>query len=191
MISLYRPGNSLLHRIPAGWKILGLFATLIAVSVWGRSLIGSAVVVIGFLAIFATARFGVRVLLNQLWQMRFLLLLVVVPQLFFAGVEKGIYNSVVVISSILLAGLVTLTTKTSDIVSLIERLSRSKSFAFLMALSVNSIALVMGFSKSITEAGLARGVKRSAIGQVVTLFVVALRFADDYAEALAARGVQV
>lgn len=191
MISLYRPGNSLLHRIPAGWKILGLFATLIAVSVWGRSLIGSAVVVIGFLAIFATARFGVRVLLNQLWQMRFLLLLVVVPQLFFAGVEKGIYNSVVVISSILLAGLVTLTTKTSDIVSLIERLSRSKSFAFLMALSVNSIALVMGFSKSITEAGLARGVRRSAIGQVVTLFVVALRFADDYAEALAARGVQV
>ena len=191
MISLYRPGNSLLHRIPAGWKILGLFATLTAVSVWGRSLIGSAVVVIGFLALFATARFGVRVLLNQLWQMKFLLLLVVVPQLFFAGVEKGIYNSVVVISSILLAGLVTLTTKTSDIVSLIERLSRSKSFAFLMALSVNSIALVMGFSKSITEAGLARGVRRSAIGQVVTLFVVALRFADDYAEALAARGVQV
>ena len=181
----------MLHRVPAGWKILSLFVTLIAISIWGRSLFGSVVVLVGFLALFALAGFGVRVLLNQLWQMRFLLLLVVVPQLIFAGIETGIYNSVVVISSILLAGLVTLTTKTSDIVSLIERISRSKSFAFLIALGVNSIALVVGFSKSITEAGLARGVKRSAVGQVVTLFVVALRFADDYADALAARGVRV
>ena len=191
MISLYRPGNSPLHRTPAGFKLLGLFAALFAVSIWGRNLVGASVVLVGFLALFALAGFGVRDLLKQLWQMKFLLLIVVVPQLIFAGFEKGTYNSIGIVSGILLAGLVTLTTKTSDIVSLLERLTRSKAFAFLIALSVNSIALVIGFSKSITEAGVARGVKRSAIGQIVTLFVVALRFADDYAEALAARGVRV
>jgi biotin transport system permease protein len=191
MISLYRPGHSLLHRTPAGFKLLGLFAALFAVSIWGRNLVGAIVVLVGFLVLFSLAGFGVRDLLKQLWQMKYLLLIVVVPQLIFAGFEKGTYNSIGIVSGILLAGLVTLTTKTSDIVSLLERLTRSKAFAFLIALSVNSIALVIGFSKSITEAGVARGVKRSAIGQIVTLFVVALRFADDYAEALAARGVRV
>ena len=191
MISLYRPGGSLLHRTPAGFKLLGLFVALFTVSIWGRNWVGASLVLIGFLVLFAIAGFGVRDLLKQFWQMKFLLLIVVVPQLIFAGIEKGTYNSIGIISGILLAGLVTLTTKTSDIVSLLERLTRSKAFAFLIALSVNSIALVIGFSKSITEAGVARGVKRNAIGQIVTLFVVSLRFADDYAEALAARGVVV
>jgi biotin transport system permease protein len=191
MISLYRPGGSLLHRTPAGFKLLGLFVALFAVSIWGRNWVGASLVLVGFLVLFALAGFGVRDLLKQLWQMKFLLLIVVLPQLIFAGVEKGTYNSIGIVSGIMLAGLVTLTTKTSDIVSLLERLTRSRAFAFLIALSVNSIALVIGFSKSISEAGVARGVKRSAVGQIVTLFVVSLRFADDYAEALAARGVRV
>jgi biotin transport system permease protein len=191
MISLYRPGNSVLHRVPAGFKLLGLFAILISFSLWGRNFYGASIALIGFLVLFALAGFGVSDLMKQLWQTKFLLLLVVVPQLIFAGLEQGTFNSVGIVSGILFAGLVTLTTKTSDIVSLIERLTRSKAFAFLIALSVNSIALVMGFSKSISEAGLARGVKRSAIGQIVTLFVVSLKFADDYAESLAARGIRV
>ena len=191
MISLYRPGNSALHRIAAAWKVIGLFVLIFASSVWGRNLGGSVVVVVGLVGLFALAGFGVRLLLKQLWQMKFLLLLVVVPQFIFAGLETGTYNSIVVISSILFAGLLTLTTKTSDIVALIEKTFRSKSLAFLVALSVNSIALVTGFSKGITEAGLARGVKRNALGQIITLFVVSLRFADDFAEGLAARGVRV
>jgi biotin transport system permease protein len=173
MISLYRSGNSILHRMPVGPKLLGLFISLFAVSVWGRNLVGALTVVVGFLALFALAGFGVKDLLKQLWQMKVLLLIVVF------------------VASILLAGLVTLTTKTSDIVALVEKLTRSQAFAFLIALSINSIALVLGFSKSITEAGLARGVKRNPVGQIVTLFVVSLRFADDYAEALQARGVRV
>jgi biotin transport system permease protein len=130
-------------------------------------------------------------LLRQIWQMKFLLLIVVVPQIVFAGIERGVYNTVAVFSGILLAALVSLTTKTSEIVELIKRITKSESFALLIALSINSIALVIGFSKSITEAGLARGVKPNPVRQIVTLFVVSLRYADDYAEALAARGVVV
>jgi biotin transport system permease protein len=130
-------------------------------------------------------------LLRQIWQMKFLLLIVVVPQIVFSGIERGVYNSVTVFSGVLLAALVSLTTKTSEIVELLKRVTRSQSFALLIALSINSIALVIGFSKSISEAGLARGVKPNPVRQIVTLFVVALRYADDYAEALAARGVVV
>jgi biotin transport system permease protein len=84
-----------------------------------------------------------------------------------------------------------MTTKTSDIIDLIFNVTRSKSLALLIALSINSIALVTGFAKQIQEATLARGVKTNPMRQIVTLFVISLRYADDYAESLAARGVEV
>jgi biotin transport system permease protein len=144
--------------------------------------------VIGLFLVAALKPFEV---LRQVWQMKFLLLIVLVPQLVFSGFERGTFNTVAIFSGILLAALVSLTTKTSDIVELIKRITRSQSFALLIALSINSIALVIGFSKNITEAGVARGVKPNPVRQIVTLFVVSLRYADDYAEGLAARGVVV
>ena len=191
MISLYRSGNSPIHRIPAGWKLLGLAVVLALLSVFGRGLIGSSVVSVMVVVLYLLAGLKPIELLRQIWQMKFLLLIVVVPQIVFAGIERGVYNSVTVFSGVLLAALVSLTTKTSEIVELLKRITRSQSFALLIALSINSIALVIGFSKSISEAGLARGVKPNPVRQIVTLFVVALRYADDYAEALAARGVVV
>lgn len=182
MISLYRPGTSLIHRLPAGWKLLGLMALLIA---------GPIFTVPGFLLCFFMAGFGIRELGRQVWQVKLLLLLVLIPQVIFAGLERGSYNTLGVMAGVLLAALVSMTTKTTDIVELIQRITKSRSFALLIALSINSIALVLGFSKSISETGLARGVKPNPIRQIVTLFVVSLRFADDYAEALAARGVSV
>ncbi|MTA29785.1 MAG: hypothetical protein F2529_02615 [Actinobacteria bacterium] len=191
LISLYRSGSSIIHSIPAGWKLLGLALSLALIGFFGKDLVGSIVVAAGVLVLFLLAGLKPMEILKQLWQMKFLLLIVLVPQLIFAGLEKGTYNTVAVFSGILLAALVSLTTKTSDIVELIKRITRSQSFALLIALSINSIALVIGFSKSITEAGLARGVKPNPVRQIVTLFVVSLRYADDYAEALAARGVVV
>ena len=84
-----------------------------------------------------------------------------------------------------------MTTKTSEIVDLLKRITRSQNFALLIALSISSIALVAGFSQNISEAAKARGVKPNPLRQIVTLFVVSLRFADDYAEALSARDVRV
>lgn len=191
MISLYRPGSSLIHRISAGWKLLGLAGVLASLSFIGKDLISSSVVVGLVVMAYLLAGLKPIELLRQIWQLKFLLLIVVVPQIVFAGIERGIYNSVAVFAGVLLAALVSLTTKTSEIVDLLKRITRSQSFALLIALSINSIALVIGFSKSISEAGLARGVKPNPIRQIVTLFVVALRYADDYAEALAARGVVV
>jgi biotin transport system permease protein len=191
LISLYRPGSSIIHRIPAGWKLLGLAASLALISVFGKDLIGSILVATCVFALFLLAGLKSIEILRQFWQMKFLLLIVLIPQLIFAGLEKGTYNTVAAFCGILLAALVSLTTKTSHIVDLIKRITKSQNFALLIALSINSIALVIGFSKSITEAGLARGVKPNPVRQIVTLFVVSLRYADDYAESLAARGVVV
>lgn len=191
MISLYRAGNSLIHRIPAGWKLLGLALAISAISFFGKTALGSTLVMGSVIGLFLVAGLKPFEVLRQIWQMKFLLLIVLVPQLVFSGFERGTFNTVAIFSGILLAALVSLTTKTSDIVELIKRITRSQSFALLIALSINSIALVIGFSKNITEAGVARGVKPNPVRQIVTLFVVSLRYADDYAEGLAARGVVV
>jgi biotin transport system permease protein len=191
VISLYRPGKSLIHRLPAGWKLLGLFLLIAAVSFVEKNLYGSALLAITVFALYLMAGLRTADLLKQIWTMKLLVLIVLIPQLVFSGFERGSYNSVAVLSGVLLAALVSLTTKTSDIVSLLKRITKSQSFALLIALSINSIALVIGFSKNISEAALARGIKPNPVRQIVTLFVVSLRYADDYAESLAARGVVV
>jgi len=191
LISLYRPGSSIVHRVPAGWKLLALATGVTLFSIYGKTLVGSATALAVTVAAYLLAGFSLQEFVKQLWQLKVLLLIVLIPQLIFNGYETGSYNTVTLLSGVLLAALVSLTTKTSEIVELIKRITRSQSFALLIALSINSIALVVGFSKSIAEASLARGVKPNPIRQIVTLFVVSLRYADDYAEGLAARGVVV
>lgn len=191
MISLYKSGNSLVHRLPAGWKLIALMLSLVAISVSGKNLVGSGIELVTVFTLFQIAGFGVQGFLRHLWNLKFLVLVIAVPQVIFNGASQGTYNSVSVIVGVLFAALVSLTTKTSEIVALLKRITRSQNFALLIALSINSIGLVAGFSANIVEASKARGVRTNPVRQIVTLFVVSLRFADDYAEALAARGVRV
>ena len=191
MISLYRPGVSTLHKTPAGFKLLALALTLTLFGILEKNLVTSAAFIAALIVLNLLAGLKVRQLMLQLWQIKFLIAIVFVPQLIFNGAVQGFYNSVAIVVGVMLASLVSITTKTSEIVELIQRITKSRSFALLIALSINSIGLVIGFSKNITEAGLARGVRPNPVRQIVTLFVVSLRFADEYAEALAARGVRV
>ena len=191
MISFYRPGASPLHRLSVGWKLLFLTSALLAIASYGKNLVGSIVEVIAVIGLYQLAGIGLSELLKQLWRIKLLVAVVLLPQLIFNGLVQGAYNSVAMIVGVLLASLMSLTTKTADLVDLLQRITRSRSFALLIALSINSIALVLGFSNSISEASLARGVKPNPVRQIVTLFVVSLRYADNYAEALAARGVKV
>lgn len=191
MISLYRPGVSSLHKMPAGIKLLALALTLTLFGILEKNLVTSAAFIAALIVLNLLAGLKLRQLMLQLWQIKVLIAIVIVPQLIFSGVVQGFYNSVAIVVGVLLASLVSITTKTSEIVELIQRITKSRSFGLLLALSINSIGLVIGFSKNITEAGLARGVRANPIRQIVSLFVVSLRFADEYAEALAARGVRV
>lgn len=191
MISLYRPGVSALHKTPAGIKLLVLALTLTLFGILEKNLVTSAAFIAALIVLNLLAGLKLRQLMLQLWQIKVLIAIVFVPQLIFSGVVQGFYNSVAIAVGVLLASLVSITTKTSEIVELIQRITKSRSFGLLIALSINSIGLVIGFSKNITEAGLARGVRANPIRQIVSLFVVSLRFADEYAEALAARGVRV
>lgn len=174
-----------------GWKLLALTVLLLSISYLGKTLPGAITGVFLLIGLWKLSSFTLGKLAKQLWQMKFLLIVVLVPQLIFSGILQGVYNTVAVMVGLLLAVLVSLTTKTIEIVELLKRITKSQNFALLIALSINSIALVTNFAKNIADASRARGVKPKLIRQIVSLFVVSLRFADDYAEALAARGISV
>lgn len=189
MNSLYRSGHSIIHRSPAWLKLLLLAISLVIISIIEKSWLSSSTVLALVLALYFCSGFSAALIARALWQLKMLLVIVWLPQLIFNGFERGTIFSVVVFSGVLLAGLISLTTKTSEIVEVVAAVSRSKSFALLIALSINSIAVVTTSARAIAEAGKARGVKPNPIRNLVTLFVVSLRNADDYAEALSARGI--
>lgn len=191
MISLYRPGNSILHRLPAWSKLLGLAVLLATMSLVSKGLIFAVAAAGITFAAFLVAGFGSIEFFKSAWKFRFLIVIILIPQLIVSGVQAGLTNTAVILFGLLLATLVTMTTKTSEIVELIQRLTKSENFALLIGLSINSIAVVGAIASGIVEAGKARGSKPNTVRQLTNLFIVSLKQADDYAEALAARGVQV
>ena len=191
MISLYKSGNSFLHRVSGGPKLLALFFSLAAIGLSVATPLLATVSFISSWLLYLLAGANLKEFMMQVFRFRYIVLFVFLPQLYFGGLEKAISFSLATLSALLLAALLSRTTRTFELVTIMQKVSRSKSFALLVALSINSIALVSDLAKHIVEASAARGVKPNRIRQLVTLFVVSLKFADDYAESMAARGISV
>jgi biotin transport system permease protein len=106
-------------------------------------------------------------------------------------------NIVRVVAVILLANLVTLTTRTDDLVDAIERALaplrhlrvNPGRVALMLSMTITTIPVIAGYAAQIREAQRARGVPVAPLAFVVPLLVMALKHADDLADALTARGV--
>jgi biotin transport system permease protein len=195
VIALYRPGTSALHRLPAGVKLLALIAIALLISLWphtGASLAIAAALVVG---LYVLALFPPTVLLHQLWLARWIVLLMVVTQLIFLTPWDALVNTVRVVAIVLLAGLLTLTTRSEDLLAAIETgltpLARlgvdAQRVALTLSLAIAMLPVVAGIASRVRDAQRARGV-RLGFRAVVPILVLALRHADDVADALSARG---
>lgn len=173
-----------------GLKLLALFLVLAAIGVSVVHPLFALTGLLGTWLFYVLASLAPKQIFLQAWGFRYIAIFVFLPQLYFGGPEKAISYTLATMSALLLAALLSITTKTSELVQVMQKVSRSKAFALLVALSVNSIALVSDLAKRINEASVARGVRPNRIRQIVTLFVVSLKFADEYAESLAARGIK-
>jgi biotin transport system permease protein len=197
MISLYRPGRSWLHRIAAGPKLLAVMALALAVSLAPANpwVLASAVVVV--IGCYLSAGLGVREIGLQVYRLRWLMLFILAAQIFFLPGITVAANIVRVATVILLANLVTLTTRTEAIIDAIERalapLRRigvnPGRVALMLSLTITTIPVITGFAAQIREAQRARGVPVAPLTFVVPLLIMALKHSDDLADALTARGI--
>ena len=197
MISLFRPGHSILHRAPAGLKLALLTATALAISIWADSwwvlaLAGFATA-LGFLS----TGFGVRELWRQLVGLRWLVVIMIIPQLIFLGPEPAVINTTRVCIVVLLAALVTLTTPMTALLDVIERLvapferfgASPTKVSLLLSLTITTIPVIASIFGQIREAMIARGGPRMSFRMVLPLLVASLQHGDQLADALRARGV--
>ena len=199
MISLYQSGNSWLHLTSARLKLLGLAVILAAVTAWGGTLVPAVGALVLSIAGLFSVRLGYRFIAKLWFSLRWIALLALVPQLFFTSWEGAFANTARVLAGLFFAMLFTITTQNQELIELLESWAKPlarigiqpSTLGLVVAMALNSIALLGKFATGIREAQLARGVSPRAHRMAVPLLVLSLKHADEYAEALAARGVQI
>jgi len=195
VISLYRPGRSLLHRLPAGAKLIGLAVVILAVSLWPHTPITAGTALVGVFALYLLGAQWPPAFARQLWAAKWIVVLMVATQLLFGTWQSAITATSRVLAAVLLAALVTATTRTSDMLDALERaLGPLRVFrvdparvSFLLSLTIAAIPVIAGLFGQIAEAHRARGIRLSPRA-IVSLLVLALRHADDMGDAITARG---
>ena len=198
MIALYLPGTSPIHRMPAGPKVLAFIALTLAITLSVRSAWALPAVFALVLGGYLLAGLGVRDLLRQVIVVRWVVLVMLIAQLVFLPPLDAVANTGRVLAVIVLAALITLTTRIPDLLDATERalapLRRlgvnPSSVGLLLAMTITAIPVIAGFAASIREAQRARGVPLRIGTFVVPLLVMALKHSDDLADALIARGVE-
>ncbi|MEU0871865.1 energy-coupling factor transporter transmembrane component T family protein [Nocardia brasiliensis] len=197
MIGLYRPGDSPLHRLPAGAKLLLLIAAIVAATVLLRSPIQVGLAALAVAGLFALARIPWRVAVAQLRPVVWMLLIIAIFQVLITSPARAVVVCGVLLISVALAALVTLTTRVSDLLDTVTRalgpLRRigvdPERIGLLLALAIRCVPLLAGIVHEVAEARRARGLQWSMTALATPVLVRALRTADAMGEALAARGV--
>jgi len=198
MIVLYRPGTSLLHRMPAGAKVLVFAALVLAIALTANSVWTLPTAGILAISLYLIAGLGIPTLLRQLYAARWIALVMLVTQVFFLPVLAAISNTSRVLVVIVLAALITLTTRVPALLDATESaLAPLRRFGvnpagigLVLALTITAIPVIGGFAADIREAQRARGAPARLQTFVVPLLVMSLKHSDELADALTARGIE-
>lgn len=193
----YQPGASPVHWLPAGAKLLGLggLIVLMAVLVTTPLRLGAAAVVA--VALVAGARISPATLAAQLRPVLWIVVFIFVFQLIFTDWRRALVVCGVLVLSVLLAAIVTVKTRVTDMLAAMTRAMRPlrrigfpvEQIALALALAIRSIPLMVETVRQVDEARRARGLRFSPRIVVAPVIVAALRTADGFAEALTARGL--
>ncbi|WP_349268712.1 cobalt ABC transporter [Mycolicibacterium parafortuitum] len=193
----YRPGRSWLHRMPAGVKLVGLGVVIVAMTVMVDSPVRLAVAAVVVVGVVVSARLPVGALAAQLRPVLWVVGAIFVLQVLLTGWRRALVVCGVLLLAVCLAAMVTTTTRTTAMLDAATRamtpLARFgfpvRQVAIALALTIRSIPLLVDIIRQVEEARRARGLRISPRIVFVPVVVAALRAADDFSEALIARGI--
>lgn len=195
MLDLYSPGTSPLHRMSPAPKMLALMigATLLFLN---ESLPLTVVALLGVLLLYPLAQLSMKQALAQVRPLAWIFALFFVVQWWFSGVELAAYVVLRLAALILLASLVTLTTRSSDMIDTMTR-----GLVFLKPLGANpakvglAISLALRFipvlaqiTQEVREAQKVRGLERSVLAVAMPVAIRTIKMADDISDAIESRG---
>ena len=191
---LYRPGTSLVHRLGAGWKLLGLLGLgTLLFAVEAPWLAAGALVLV--LALCRMAAIPAKVAFAQIRPALWILAILFVAQVFLTDAATGLLLVLRFAALILAASLVTLTTRTADLVAVIEKILSPlgrlgidvEKIGLAISLAIRFIPAIGAIVEEVREAQWARGKDRNILALAVPVIVRLLKSADTIAEAIDAR----
>ncbi len=195
MLSLYVPGRSPVHRLPAGVKLLALATGSAALFMVSGIPVHSAEL-LAVLAVFQIAGLPWKEVFDQLRPVLVFLVPIFLFHTFATDWALGLETVLRILVLILLAVIVTLTTRLSEMIEVLERLMRPLRLAginpekvgMMLSMVIRLVPLMMREAGKVLEAQRARGLDRNAIALLVPLLIKTLKMADDLSQAMDARG---
>lgn len=197
MIGLYRPGDSVVHRLPAGVKLALLLISILAATLFVRTPVVVGIVAIAVALLYAVARIPAKLALAQLRPVLWMIVIIAVFQVIITSPTRAVVVCGVLLISVALAALVTLTTRVTDMLDTVTRaLGPLRRFGvdperigLMLALAIRCIPILATIVGEVSEARKARGLQWSMTALATPVLVRALRTADALGDALVARGV--
>ncbi|QLY33271.1 energy-coupling factor transporter transmembrane protein EcfT [Nocardia huaxiensis] len=195
MLSLYHDARTPVHTVPAGAKLLVLAITGTALF-FVPSILWLAVALAVVLGLYTLAEIPWRTTSRQVLGLTPFLVLIIGAQWVFTGWESAVLVGERILTLVLLANLVTLTTRTTAMIDTIERALgplrplgvRPERVGLLVAMTIRFIPVIREQAELVRDAQRARGIERSTVF-LIPLLIRTLRMADGVGEALDARGL--
>lgn len=196
MIAMYVPGTGILHRLPTGAKLAGLAVAALVLSLSRPGVVGTVVVLTVVSALYPAARLPWRVLGLGWWRLRWLIVVLGAAVWAFVSAEAAIESVGRIVALILLADLVTRSTRTGDLLDVLRRLMHPlrrlgvdpDAVALTVSLTIAMVPVVAVMATQVRDAQRARGI-RLGPRAALPLLVLVMQHADDVGDALAARGL--
>lgn len=195
MLDLYTPGTSPLHRLSPAPKMLAMLigATLLFLN---ESLPVTIAATLAISALYPVAHLTLKQAFAQIRPLLIIFVLFFAIQWYFSGIELAAYVVLRLAALILLASLVTLTTKSSDMIDTMTRGLRylkpigvnPAKVSLAISLALRFIPVLAQIATEVREAQKVRGLERSVIAVAMPMAIRAIKMADDISDAIDSRG---
>lgn len=196
MLTLTSPVDTWLHPVGAGWKLLALCVFTVALfSMDGIQALALALAFVVALHVPCGAVF-LRAAAGMLWPLWPFVGIVLVWHLWIAAPAAGATVVLRLVAAVGAANLVTMTTRLTDMIAVIERLARPfgraglspRLVALAIALVIRFIPVLSVRALQLSQAWRARSPRRAHWPLLVPVTLAALDDAEHVADALRARG---
>tara|TARA_E500000318_G_scaffold29743_2_gene29599 strand:- start:3311 stop:3910 length:600 start_codon:yes stop_codon:yes gene_type:complete len=197
-LSLYVRRDSPVHALSAGWKLgLLLIVGLLILLTDDARLLGAGLAVV--LTGFPLARLPVSEIFRQARPLLIVLTIFFAAHAAFTSVEIGTVLTLRFTIMIACGLLLTLTTRVSDLMSVLERALRPlaplglnpEKTSLVFAMTIRFIPVLAETWETVRAAQQARGMERNPLALLIPMTVLTLRRADQISDAIEARGVDL
>ncbi|MFI5626265.1 CbiQ family ECF transporter T component [Nocardioides sp. NPDC051685] len=195
-VGLYRPGNTVLHRLPVGAKLLGLAVISVAIVALrgpilavGFLVLAVALALVGRLDLVATARALRTVLVIAVF--------VAVLQWWLFTLPRAVESLLDLVSLALVALTLTVTTPTTETLDAVVRWIRPlhrvgidpERVALTIAMAIQALPGTLTLAQETRDAARARGLGRSPRAYLTPFVIRVVARAHETGDSLKARGL--